>query len=329
MIDSTQWQRYVDNQCTPEEKKEIALWLSQVSSDELDTLVEAGWDRDAPPIPGEVDFRVRTALEKRMSARPRRLNARVHRMTAAPRRLDKRIWLAAACVVLLVCALALLRKAKRPEPLPLAYKEIRNTTGNLQITRLPDGSFVWLSPRSVLRMGSDFNTRDRHIQLSGEAYFEVEKDPSRPFMVSAGPLQTTVLGTHFDIESYPGESTTTVSLSEGAVTVSLSEGSAIRLSPGMRLSYKDGFATGRLLPGEENMWKNGSMVLNDVSMPDALHRIGARFGKTIRFSGAGLDKRRITATYVDPTLDVILRDLAYVQGFTYRRKGDTVFIQSR
>ena len=102
MIDSTQWQRYVDNQCTPEEKKEIALWLSQVSSDELDTLVEAGWDRDAPPIPGEVDFRVRTALEKRMSARPRRLNARVHRMTAAPRRLDKRIWLAAASVVLLV-----------------------------------------------------------------------------------------------------------------------------------------------------------------------------------------------------------------------------------
>ena len=148
-------------------------------------------------------------------------------------------------------------------------------------------------------------------------------------MVSAGPLQTTVLGTHFDIESYPGESTTTVSLSEGAVTVSLSKGSAVRLSPGMRLSYKDGFATGRLLPGEENMWKNGSMVLNDVSMPDALHRIGARFGKTIRFSGAGLDKRRITATYVDPTLDVILRNLAYVQGFTYRRKGDTVFIQSR
>lgn len=293
-----------------------------MSLDELDTLVEAGWEGDAPSIPGEVDFRVRTALEKQM-------NIGVYRMNTAPRRLHKRVWLAAASVALLVCGLTLLRKAKRAEPSPLAYKEIRNTTGNLQITRLPDGSFVWLSPRSVLRMGSDFNTRDRHIQLSGEAYFEIEKDPSRPFMVSAGPLQTTVLGTHFDIESYPGESTTTVSLSEGSVAVKKAGDTTIRLSPGMRLSYKNGFATGRLLPGEENMWKNGSMVLNDVSMPDALHRIGARFGKTIRLSGAGLDKRRITANYVDPALDVILRNLAYVQGFTYRQRGDTVFIQSR
>lgn len=318
MMDSNQWQRYLDNQCTPEERKRIALWLERLDPTELETLMEEGWNDYAPPIPADMDHRVRTALAVRM--KPRKVYY-----------LRRPLSVAAACLALLAGGLGWwLHEARQPVDRPaVAYKEIRNASGSVKAASLPDGSMVWLMPRSALRIGSDFNIKERSLQLSGEAYFEVAKDPVMPFSVTAGPLKTIVLGTHFDIASYPGESTATVSLSEGSVAVKNDKDSVIRLSPGMRLSYKDVFVLGRLLPGEETLWKNGSMVLNDVSMRDAFHRIGSRFGKTILFSGAGMDNRRITAIYADPSLGVILRNLAYVQGFHYHEKGDTVFIQSR
>lgn len=321
MMDSNQWQRYLDNRCTPEERKRIALWLERLDPAEWKTLMEEGWQSDAPLMPAEVDLRVRTSLAARMKeTRP-----------SIVYHIIRPISVAAACLALLAGGLGWwLHQGRQPAALPVVtYKDIRNASGSVEAATLPDGSLVWLMPRSTLRIGSDFNIKERSLQLSGEGYFEVAKDPGRPFSVTAGPLKTIVLGTHFDIASYPGESTTAVSLSEGSVAVKNGKDSIIRLSPGMRLCYRDAFVLGRLLPGEENLWKNGSMVLNDVSMRDAFHRIGSRFGKTILFPGAGMDNRRITAIYADPSLDVILRNLAYVQGFHYQEKGDTVFIQSR
>jgi transmembrane sensor len=91
---------------------------------------------------------------------------------------------------------------------------------------LPDGTKVWLNADSKLEFPSNFvNSKTRNVKLSGEGYFEVEKDKSHPFIVVTDKQEVTVLGTHFNISSYSDESSVRTTLLEGSVKVaSLREG---------------------------------------------------------------------------------------------------------
>jgi ferric-dicitrate binding protein FerR (iron transport regulator) len=323
-IDPQKWQRYIDNQCEPEEKRQILMLLQNLAADELEGLVGHGWSQDAPPMPVEVQQAVWTGLQSKIAER--RGQVRYGRM-----------WLvgaAAACIVLLASSIIWLIPARYPARLHgpvIAYRVISNSSTEVKMAMLPDSSMVWLTPQSTLTIGSDFNTRERRLQLSGEGYFEVSKDASRPFTVVAGALETKVLGTHFNIESYPGESRTIVSLTQGSVSVKANDNS-ILLKSGTRLSYSNTqktFTKSLIANGQEKNWRQGVLVLNDLSMPEAFHRLSVRFGKTILFSEPYFRNRRFAGTYDNPRLELVLTNMAFIQGFRYRLQGDTVLIQTQ
>ncbi|GAA3990031.1 FecR family protein [Mucilaginibacter dorajii] len=84
---------------------------------------------------------------------------------------------------------------------------------------LPDGTHVWLNADSKISFPVEFSGGIRKIMLSGEAYFEVEKDRKHPFVVQTDKQEVTVLGTHFNINAYKDESSTKTTLLEGSVRV--------------------------------------------------------------------------------------------------------------
>lgn len=141
---------------------------------------------------------------------------------------------------------------------------------------LPDGSKVWLNAATSLKYPASFaNLKERVIELSGEAYFEVSKDKSRPFIVKSAEQEVKVLGTHFNINSYADEMYTRTTLLEGAVRVSIGS-NYIALQPGKQVSLnkKQGNLVVSEVDVEEVMaWKNGNFVFMNEDIKSVMKKI--------------------------------------------------------
>jgi ferric-dicitrate binding protein FerR (iron transport regulator) len=102
------------------------------------------------------------------------------------------------------------------------YNTVTTARGNQYQLVLADGSKVWLNSASSLRFPAVFTGATREVELNGEGYFEIAKNPSRPFIVNIGGhdgSQVEVLGTHFNVNCYPDEETVKTTLLEGKVKV--------------------------------------------------------------------------------------------------------------
>lgn len=145
--------------------------------------------------------------------------------------------------------------------------------GQYQLT-LPDHTKVWLNADSRLEFPSNFKgLKYRTVKLKGEAYFEVSKDRMHPFVVQTELQEVEVLGTHFNVNSYPDEPETITTLLEGRVNVCRGTVKQV-LRPGQQAVN-----TGKSLQvGEANIesimdWKNGDFYLNHINFRMAMRKI--------------------------------------------------------
>lgn len=104
---------------------------------------------------------------------------------------------------------------------PLAKHEIKTKYGSKTSLLLPDGTKVWLNAGSKITYGKDYGAALREVNLTGEAYFDVVKNADKPFVVHAGNIKIKVLGTAFNVRSYPDEKNTETSLIRGSLEITL------------------------------------------------------------------------------------------------------------
>ena len=167
----------------------------------------------------------------------------------------------------------------------IIYNTISTARGGQYRLVLPDGTKVWLNATSALKFPVAFTGNSRTVELTGEAYFEVTKNPARPFKVIIPPLpgglggsEVKVLGTHFNIMAYREEQAIKTTLLEGSVKVTQNAASVI-IKPGEQVSA---FQSSQLsqpvpVPIEEVMaWKNGQFVFNDATI-ESIMRQAARW----------------------------------------------------
>lgn len=102
----------------------------------------------------------------------------------------------------------------------IQYNTITTPKGGQYEIILPDGSKVWLNAASSLHFPTAFTEKERRVKMSGEAYFEVAKQTTKPFIVRVNELDIKVLGTQFNVHAYEDEGTIKTTLAEGAVRVS-------------------------------------------------------------------------------------------------------------
>ena len=160
--------------------------------------------------------------------------------------------------------------------------------GTYQIL-LPDGSRVWMNAASTLKFPSTFtNLKNRTIELSGEAYFEVAKDKEHPFIVKTSRQAIKVLGTHFNVNAYPDEADEKTVLLEGAVNVNGTE----TLSPGQQLQIRsDGKVRIDLVDTEGAVaWKNGYFLFKDVPLKVIMHQLSRWYNIEIVYNGEPKDE---------------------------------------
>lgn len=196
----------------------------------------------------------------------------------------------------------------------------------LQLT-LPDGTRVWINSVSELEFPAEFDAEERLVKLSGEAFFEVEKDPRRPFKVLAGGTVTTALGTSFNINT-KAPSGVNVSLHTGRVKVEaplIVEG--VFLDPGRELQYdahQERVTVNGFNPTTVMGWKEGRLVFAEASLPEAVRLLEDWYGIKIQLNNADEIDWKYSGEYQKETLDNVLNSMAYIQKFKYNIEGNKV-----
>ncbi|WP_346316511.1 FecR domain-containing protein [Chitinophaga sp. YIM B06452] len=158
----------------------------------------------------------------------------------------------------------------------IVYNTLSTPRGGQFRLILPDGSRVWLNAASSIRYPTAFAGKERLVEVSGEAYFEVEQDEQQPFVVSLRQgNRVEVLGTSFNINAYLDEPAMQTTLLEGAVRVSNAGGSSI-LSPGQQAIVAGSNAirvTQAKNPAQAIAWKEGLFNFEGASLDDVMRQL--------------------------------------------------------
>ena len=203
--------------------------------------------------------------------------------------LPQRAWLAAASVLIAIAGLLIMnRYTNLPAPNPGEF--VTRTGEQIEIT-LSDGSHVWLGPKSVLRVA--FSEQRRNIQLkSGEAFFSVKKDHSRPFVVQAAGGDIVAVGTAFNVRAI--DEHVTVAVSEGVVAVTPKAESvgrahtSVKVASGQQLTFTAEQPVQALTiiqspaVGERARWRDGILVYRDESLQEVV-------GDIVRYSDVQIE----------------------------------------
>lgn len=165
---------------------------------------------------------------------------------------------------------------------------------------LPDGSFVWLNAASSIRYPTAFSGKERVVSITGEAYFEIAKDPSMPFRVilpsSAGGRRgeggmeggsIEVLGTHFNVNAYEDEKALKATLLEGSIRL-ISQAASRKLEPGQQaLLNKEGQLS--VIPNADTeeavAWKNGRFDFDNADIQAVMRQIARWYDVEVVFEG--------------------------------------------
>jgi transmembrane sensor len=214
----------------------------------------------------------------------------------------------AATILLLIGAVYAFQSYRRellPTP-PIAV----SAGGQKRLVALPDGSKVWLNKHSTLEYAADFSGAAREVRLSGEAFFEVRKDPAHPFTVLSAESRTRVLGTSFNVRAYPAEDSVEVSVVTGKVAFASrrSHPDSVLLTPGMRgvlpapAPDKAPGPVRQTATADANFraWQTGELAFDNASLSHVIRTLRTTFGTTITVADKALLNCRFTGTFRQP-----------------------------
>ncbi|HWW41194.1 FecR family protein [Pedobacter sp.] len=163
-----------------------------------------------------------------------------------------------------------------------ALNTIETPRGGQYQVRLPDGSKVWLNAASKLIYPVSFNGRgQRVVELSGEAYFEIFKNKLQPFVVKSKNQEVTVLGTHFNVNSYSDEPDTKTTLLEGSVRINglVLKPNEQAILAGGKLSVKE------VVAASFTDWKDGQFYFRNEALPSVMRKLARWYNVDIQFQG--------------------------------------------
>ncbi len=165
--------------------------------------------------------------------------------------------------------------------------------GETYILILPDKSKVWLNAASSLTYAADLLDRGiRRVQLQGEAYFEISKDKQHPFVVSTANHDIEVLGTHFNVSSYPDEPSTTTTLLEGSVKTNKGELTRV-LKPNQQSVFTQGNFSIKNVNAEDAIaWKDGTFLFEDETLQSIMRRISRWYNVEVEYAD-NVDKNKL------------------------------------
>lgn len=208
----------------------------------------------------------------------------------------------------------------------LEFNTLATAKGEQYQVILPDGSHVWLNAASSIKFPVSFApSKERRVFITGEAYFEVAKDKTKPFRVVSDDQLVTVYGTHFDINGYKDEAGTKTTLLEGSVDVNGTllkpEHQAINVNGEMKVVPVD----------IENIiaWKNGYFRFKSETLESIMRKISRWYDVDVEFQSPSLKEIEfggVMTKYVN--VSKVLEMLELTEEASFELKGRTIIIKN-
>lgn len=229
------------------------------------------------------------------------------------------------------------------------------TTNNGSRTKLllPDGSSVWLNAGSKLTYNKKFNAASREVYLTGEAFFDVVKDPQRPFLIHTSKMDVKVLGTQFNVKAYEQDKTFETSLIHGSVEVFLKkdQGKKYLLKPNQKLvlTNKDGSQQNKnFKPGidakgplvqikeltyingtnndVESSWTRNILSFEDESFSEVSKKMERWYDVKFEFNNKRWENEFLSGSFEKESLDQAMSALKFTAGFDFSIKDKIITI---
>lgn len=323
--------RVLSDEVTASEKEELKQWMNKKPEHQkLFEELKVSWNQE----PGDISFLFdhQKGLDKLQSKisrvkREDKKEARISNFLKTQSARKFKPFKIAASILLLVAALAVTFTLQYWEPSQTVY-----TTSSVEqrIITLPDGSKVRLNANSQITFPENFEGTRRQVTLEGEAFFEVEKNPRKPFVIHANEALIQVLGTAFSVKEQTASSDVMVVVKEGVVSFrpeNKTEANGVKLRKGY-LGYLSG-ADGEINVEEVNTenyfsWIHGQLSFDGTPLSDVLTQLERIYGIRNMINDSSLASLRLTAHTNSASLEEVLQMIALSLEISYRRNGDTI-----
>lgn len=247
----------------------------------------------------------------------------------------------------------------------LTYHEISTPPGAKSKVTLPDGTDIWLNAGSNLKYSNQFGDKDRLVHLTGEAYFDVNHDPSRIFLVKTSELNIKAYGTAFNVKSYPEEGTIETTLIEGSIGVTRTtfenkKNDEVMLEPNQRVVYyrktkkvetkltesieAETPATSPTKRNEQKLtyliskgietkeftsWKDGTLFITSESLHELAVKLERKYDVKIHFESEELKKLKFTGSLENETVEQVIHAIGIAANIQYEIEDRDIWLKEQ
>lgn len=320
--------KYLNGECTKDDWKKINLWLSESEKNarELFLMEEAFHSGDNKHLFSSDNVeKARIRLYKEIEKQDCPQNRSFHLYPI----------LRYAAMIIVILAFGTMGTTYLVKYLSRAKEVVVSVSNNEPVKeiQLPDGTKVWLNHSTVLKYPESFAKDKRGVVLNGEAYFEVKKDKSKPFIVSSDAMQIKVLGTIFNLKSSKYDKLAEVALIEGSVEVkgNRDEGHLV-LSPGQKAELD--LKNGRLVVKQVNakydaVWKDNLIPFEKATISQIANTL-EHFYKVKIVVSPNIDKNTYSGVLrKSGSIDSVLNSLKNAIPISYKiSNSNTIYINS-
>ena len=215
------------------------------------------------------------------------------------------------------------------------YNEIDVPHGKTAVLILSDGSRVTLNAGTWLKFPRNVAaTTTREVYIKGEAYFDVARDTSRPFVVHANDVDVRVLGTHFNVNNYESGATVNTVLVEGKVALyngseSYDKENSLVIHPGTLAEFdKSGryISTKTVDTSLYTSWRSGALIFEGTDFSSIIHSLERKFNVKIENHNSKLEKEIFTAKFKEEPIQKVLESFQQSYPFEYTIKENKIII---
>ena len=339
-------QKFYNNQCSEEELKEILSWFEDTDQ-ERSTLasIEMHWHQ----FENDENQKQETINDLK-----ERINGYLGNEYGIPvlksseerkRKKLRNIYFKVAATLLLVVGVSyIIWKLNQANNFGGSDQQINeisniikeNPKGQKLKVMLKDGSVVTLNAESQIEYNENFGSTNRDIRLVGEAFFEVEHNKELPFIVSAGNISVTAIGTSFSVQDYPENKQSFVALSSGKVSVSRSAQDSLAgkdtfLSPGEMIVFnkEDGKLMAKQNFNEKNIlgWKEGLLVFRQNNFHEVKKRLERWYGVEIIVDNTNFNPNwNYSGQYNNVSLENVLQGISFTKSFDFSIEGEKIYV---
>ncbi len=325
--------RFMKGHATSEEIVLLKKWiLSDEAQEELFTYYHQHWQEAA-------DNTISREQQERMFAN---ISGNIRKEKNRERlsglkQIISRHWTSYAAIILLCLTVGFgtyFYTNKNSDVQPVAAKEYTVTAekGQRASVTLPDGTRVWLNSHTTISYSNEYGIKDRIVFLTGEAYFEVSKNPDQRFIVKANEMEVEALGTSFNVKAYKEDNNITTTLFSGKVRATAGDKTTILAPEQFALYDRD---NNRLLTNYAqnieyaSMWRNNELAFESITLGDIAVLLNRIYNVQVEFTSERIRNYRFSGVIKNNSLDNVIEIISLTAPIEYSSSGNMIVLSEK